>query len=78
MYMCYRRIAEKSKNAPALCVGLILLCGTASAQNLATNPGFEAGNTSGWFAFGTPTISVQTAQVHSGTYAAQVTNRSGT
>jgi hypothetical protein len=48
------------------------------AQNLVQNPGFEAGNTSGWFAFGSPTISVQTAQVHSGTYAAWVQNRTAT
>ena len=48
---------------------------TAHAQNIAANPGFETGNTSGWFAFGSPTISSETSQVHSGTYAAAVTNR---
>src|SRR3954465_2926781 len=48
------------------------------AQNLATNPGFETGNTSGWVPFGSPTLSVQTAQVHSGAYAALVQNRSAT
>jgi glucuronoarabinoxylan endo-1,4-beta-xylanase len=48
------------------------------AQNLAVNPGFENGNTSGWFAFGPPVISVQTTQVHSGTYGALVQGRTGT
>jgi len=47
----------------------------AEAQNLATNPGFETGDTSGWFAFGSPTISAETSLVHSGTYATTVTNR---
>ena len=46
--------------------------------NLTTNPGFETGNTMGWFAFGSPTISAETSQVHSGTYAAQVSNRTQT
>ena len=50
----------------------------AAAQNLATNPGFETGNTSGWYGFGSPTISAETAQVHSGAYAALVTNRTAT
>jgi glucuronoarabinoxylan endo-1,4-beta-xylanase len=48
------------------------------AQNLATNPGFETGNTTGWFAFGSPVISTTTAQVHSGAYACLVTNRTAT
>jgi glucuronoarabinoxylan endo-1,4-beta-xylanase len=47
-------------------------------QNLATNPGFETGDTSGWFAFGAPTISAQSTQVHSGTFAALVQNRTAT
>ncbi|MGA9778623.1 MAG: carbohydrate binding domain-containing protein [Verrucomicrobiia bacterium] len=64
--------------------GLLLLAWLAifsvsgQAQNLVTNPGFETGNTTGWFAFGSPTISVETSQVHSGTYAAQVTGRTAT
>jgi glucuronoarabinoxylan endo-1,4-beta-xylanase len=62
----------------ALVIGFVLQAGMAAAQNLVTNPGFETGNTSGWFAFGSPTISVETSQVHSGTYAAQVTNRTAT
>ena len=58
---------------------LVLLCATiAGAQNLATNPGFETGDTSGWFAFGSPTISAQTNQVHSGNYAGLVTDRTAT
>jgi glucuronoarabinoxylan endo-1,4-beta-xylanase len=48
------------------------------AQNLVTNPGFETGDTTGWFAFGPPTISVETSQVHSNTYACLVTNRTST
>src|ERR1017187_7445527 len=62
----------------ALVIGLILQAGLAAAQNLVTNPGFETGDISGWFAFGPPTISVQTSQVHSGTYACLVTNRNAT
>ena len=59
-----------------LCVlGFFTLAGNVSAQNLATNPGFESGSTSGWFAFGPPTIAVQTVQVHSGAYSGMVTNR---
>jgi len=48
------------------------------AQHIATNPGFETGDTRGWFGFGSPTISAQTSQVHSGSYAALVTNRTAT
>ena len=47
-------------------------------QNLAQNPGFETGDTSGWFAFGTSAVSAQSAQVHSGAYAALVQNRTAT
>jgi glucuronoarabinoxylan endo-1,4-beta-xylanase len=57
---------------------LLLLGGPVGAQNLATNPGFETGNTTGWFAFGPPTISAQTGMVRSGNYAALVQNRSST
>ncbi|MGA2281958.1 MAG: YDG domain-containing protein [Verrucomicrobiota bacterium] len=59
-------------------IGFLLQAGMAAAQNLATNPGFETGNTTGWFAFGSPTISAQTIQVHSGSYAGLVTNRTAT
>jgi glucuronoarabinoxylan endo-1,4-beta-xylanase len=67
-----------SRVQAAVVIGLILQAGIAAAQNFAANPGFESGNTSGWFAFGTPTISAQTAQVHSGTYAGMVTGRTAT
>ena len=63
----------------ALILGFLFIGAVfASAQNLVTNPGFETGDTTGWFAFGTPTISAETSQVHSGTYAAQVSNRTQT
>ena len=58
--------------------GFFLYAGIAAAQNLATNPGFETGDTTGWFAFGSPTISAQSVQVHSGGYAGLVTNRTAT
>ena len=61
-----------------LFLGFVLPAGMALAQNLVTNPGFEAGDTTGWFAFGPPTISAQTNQVHSGKYAGLVTNRTAT
>ena len=61
-----------------LLVWLAISSVSGQAQNLVTNPGFETGNTSGWFAFGSPTLSVETSQVHSGTYAAQVSNRTAT
>ncbi|MGO9477216.1 MAG: carbohydrate binding domain-containing protein [Limisphaerales bacterium] len=62
----------------ALVIGFVLQAGLAAAQNLVTNPGFETGDTSGWFPFGTPTIAAETSQVHSGTYACLVTSRSAT
>jgi len=58
------------------CLGFLSPC--VQGQNLAANPGFESGDTSGWFPFGSVTISAQTAQVHSGAYAAQVQNRTST
>ena len=66
----------------ALVIGFVLQAGMAAAQNLVTNPGFETGSTSPWSPFGgaspSPTISVETSQVHSGTYAGEVSNRSQT
>ena len=60
---------------PGLLLPLLLaifsVSGQAQTTNLVTNPGFETGNTTGWFAFGSPTLSVETSQVHSGTYAAR-------
>src|SRR6185503_4498046 len=62
-----------------LVIGFVLQSCLAAAQsNLTTNPGFETGNTTGWFAFGPPTLSVESSQVHSGTYACVVTNRTST
>jgi glucuronoarabinoxylan endo-1,4-beta-xylanase len=62
----------------AFVIGFVLHGGLAAAQNLVSNPGFETGTTSGWFAFGSPSILAQTNQVHSGMYAAEVTNRTQT
>ncbi len=62
----------------AVAIGFVLHAGLAAAQNLVTNPGFETGDTTGWFAFGSPTISVETSQIHSDTYACLVTNRTAT
>lgn len=59
----------------ALLLGLTIFTHAGMAQNLALNPGFETGGTAGWFAFGPATIAAQTNQVHSGTYAAWVQNR---
>jgi glucuronoarabinoxylan endo-1,4-beta-xylanase len=62
-----------------LVIGFFLQSWLAIAQsNLATNPGFETGDTTGWSAFGPPTISAESIQVHSGTYACIVTNRTAT
>jgi glucuronoarabinoxylan endo-1,4-beta-xylanase len=59
-------------------MGLMLQGGMAAAQNVATNPGFETGDMTGWFAFGPCTLSAETAYVHSGNYAGLVTNRTDT
>jgi glucuronoarabinoxylan endo-1,4-beta-xylanase len=67
------------KTQATLVIGFVLQSWLAAAQpNLTTNPGFETGDTSGWFAFGPPSISTETSQVHSGTYACLVTNRTAT
>ena len=74
--MSINRVKNKWLSAQAaLLIGIALQSWMASAQNLATNPGFETGDTTGWFAFGSPTISAQTSQVHSGSYAGLVTDR---
>lgn len=62
----------------ALVTGLMLQGGLAAAQNLVTNPGFETGDTTGWFAWGPDMISAETNEVHSGNYAVRVTNRTDT
>lgn len=69
------RVAMSGFLGIALVIGALFQAEISSAQNLATNAGFENGNTTGWFAFGSPVISAQTSQVHSGSYAALVTNR---
>ncbi len=62
-----------------LVIGLILQAGMAVAQpNLVMNPDFETGTTTSWSPFGSCTIAAETSQVHSGTYAAQVSNRTAT
>ncbi|HXI71537.1 MAG TPA: carbohydrate binding domain-containing protein [Verrucomicrobiae bacterium] len=58
-----------------LILGLFLGTGFVGAQELSSNPGFETGTTAGWFAFGSPTIFAQSSQVHSGSFAGMVTNR---
>jgi glucuronoarabinoxylan endo-1,4-beta-xylanase len=63
----------------ALIVGFLLPDNRAVAQaNLLTNPGFETGNTTGWFGFGSPTLTAENTVVHSGSYACAVTARTGT
>lgn len=57
---------------------LVLQSGSVWAQNLAANPGFETGDTTGWEAFGPPTISAETSVVHSGNYAGLVADRTDT
>ncbi len=62
----------------SLLLGSAVQAQIATAQNLVTNPGFETGNTSGWFGFGSPTLTAETSLVHSGSYAALVSNRTAT
>ena len=52
---------------------------TATAQNLAQNPGFESGTT-GWSAFGdgNATLTASTVQKHSGSFSGLVQNRTAT
>lgn len=59
----------------ALVVWVAFYVHLGAAQNLASNSGFETGNTSSWFAFGPATIAAQSSQVHSGSYAALVQDR---
>jgi glucuronoarabinoxylan endo-1,4-beta-xylanase len=70
----YRRRFRFAAIVFGLCWGAVI----SNAQNLVQNPGFETGDTTGWSAFGPCTLSVETAQVHSGTYAAQIQNRTAT
>jgi glucuronoarabinoxylan endo-1,4-beta-xylanase len=66
--------------SPAV-IALVLQAGLAAAQmqtNLLTNPAFETGNTTGWQPFGSPTLTAENAQVHSGNFACSVTGRTAT
>ncbi|MGC8623978.1 MAG: glucoamylase family protein, partial [Phycisphaerae bacterium] len=49
---------------------VVLLAGTASANNMVTNPGFETGHFTAWKSYGSWRISNNPADVHSGKYAA--------
>jgi glucuronoarabinoxylan endo-1,4-beta-xylanase len=71
----YPLVKKLARVQAALVLGLVLRTSVAAAQNLVTNPSFETGNASGWFSFGSPTLAVETSQVHSGSYACLVTNR---
>jgi hypothetical protein len=74
-----RCIKRRELKQRVLLVAFVLQSWLLVAQpNLTTNPGFETGNTMGWFAFGPPTISAETSMVHSGAYACLVTNRTST
>ena len=78
-----RHRAVMSHSKRAMRIGGVLLAilpqaAICHAQNLGQNPGFETGDTSGWFPFGPTTISAQTAQVHSGSYAGLIENRTAT
>ena len=70
------------QHIPRLLLPLLLaifsVSGQAQTTNFLTNPGFETGNTTGWFAFGSPTLMVESTQVHSGSYACAVTGRTAT
>jgi len=68
------------QHLPGLLLPVLLAMFNLSArgQNLVMNPGFETGTMTGWFPFGSPTLAIETSQVHSGTYACQVANRTAT
>src|ERR1700677_1541844 len=51
---------------------------SVGAQNVLTNPGFETDSTAPWIGFGSPTLTVESAVVHSGSYACAVTTRTDT
>jgi hypothetical protein len=54
---------------------LMLVSGTAQAENVLTNPGFETGDTTGWTTWGC-TLSVSTEQARKGNCSVLVTSRS--
>jgi GH35 family endo-1,4-beta-xylanase len=45
------------------------------SRNLIANADFESGSTSGWFGFGSPTLTATTAQAHGGHASVLATNR---
>jgi glucuronoarabinoxylan endo-1,4-beta-xylanase len=74
-----RRTTYRFNFKNTLIIGLLsILAGIAGAQELAINPGFETGDTTGWTTQGSPTLTVENTQVHSGSYACLVTNRTAT
>ena len=49
--------------------------GTASAQNLLINPGFETGTAAGWFGFAGSSLAASSAQAHTGGFSGLSFNR---
>jgi glucuronoarabinoxylan endo-1,4-beta-xylanase len=75
--MKQRRVSATNRALLALFGILFALSGSAQT-NLLSNPGFETSDTTGWFAWGPCSLSIETNQVHSGGYAGLVTNRTDT
>lgn len=61
---------------------ILLVCSIAplcaKADNVLDNPGFETGDTSGWYPFGGCNITASTVTAHTGSYSALVTDRTAT
>lgn len=57
----------------AVAVGAATFLAGAASANMLTNPGFETGDFTGWNSYGSWTVSNTPADVHSGTYAADLT-----
>jgi endo-1,4-beta-xylanase len=57
-------------------MGLVALARELKADNLIVNSGFESGNTNGWSAFGSSTISTTQEQAHTGAFSLLSSNRS--
>ena len=51
---------------------------SVQTQNLIANADFESGSTSGWFGFGSPTLTATMALAHAGHWSALATNRTAT
>lgn len=59
----------------AVCAAVVAVAGTAAAQELAINGGFETGDTSGWTSFPGPTSTfLLTGDANSGSFAAEIFN----